>query len=242
MLTYIANPARFVRLADRILPWSSAVAGVGFTLGLPLALWWSPPDYQQGDSVRIMYIHVPAAWLGVQTYVMMAVASAVGFVWKHPLALLSARAMAPVGMAFTALCLVTGALWGKPMWGAWWVWDARLTSMLVLLFLYMGYMALVTAFDDPERGQKAAAILLLVGVVNVPIIKYSVVWWSTLHQPASVFRMDGPTIAPAMLWPLAVMVLANYGVLLTVVLLRLKTAILDAKIRSLRQSQAGSEG
>lgn len=239
MIDRFANPTRFLRIADRVLPWSSAVAVLGFVVGLPLALWVSPPDYQQGESVRIMYVHVPAAWLGLQTYVMMALAAAVGFIWKHPLANMAAEAAAPMGAAFTLICLVTGSLWGKPMWGAWWVWDARLTSMLVLLFLYVGYMALASAFDDPERGQKAAGVLAMVGAVNVPIIKYSVVWWSTLHQPASVFRMDGPAIAGGMLLPLLVMALACHGLLVTVVLLRLKTMLTEAKIRALRMVQAG---
>jgi heme exporter protein C len=206
-------------------------------VGLALSLVWSPVDYQQGDTVRIMYIHVPAAWMGMFAYTAMAVASAVALIWKHPLADLAARATAPVGAAFTFVCLVTGALWGKPMWGTWWVWDARLTSMLILLFLYFGYMALQNAFDDPQRGNKAAAVLALVGFVNVPVIKFSVDWWNTLHQPASVVRMDGPAVDPSMLWPLLIMGLAFKAFYVTVVLLRIKAEIADAKIRALRMSE-----
>ncbi len=232
-----ANPNRFLKLANAILPWSNGVLVVSLLAGLALALVWSPGDYQQGDTVRIMYVHVPAAWMGMFAYVAMAVASAVALIWKHPLADLAGRATAPVGAAFTFVCLVTGALWGKPMWGTWWVWDARLTSMLILLFLYFGYMALHNAFDDPQRGAKAAAVLALVGVVNVPIIKFSVDWWNTLHQPASVVRMDGPAVDPSMLWPLLVMGLAFKAFYVTVVLLRIKAEIADAKIRALRMSE-----
>lgn len=168
----LANPARFLRLTKVILPWSAALSVICLAAGLWFGLVASPADYQQGETVRIMYVHVPAAWMGMVCYTAMAVFSAMALIWKHPLADLLARATAPVGAAFTFLCLVSGSLWGKPMWGTWWAWDARLTSMLILLFLYLGYMALVNAFDNPERGQKAGAILALVGAVNVPIIKW----------------------------------------------------------------------
>ncbi len=232
-----ANPTRFLKLADAILPWVVGITVLSTLAGLWLALVWSPEDYQQGATVRIMYVHVPTAWMGLFAYTAMAVASAVALIWKHPLADLAAKASAPVGAAFTFICLVTGALWGKPMWGAWWVWDARLTSMLILLFLYLGYMALHNAFDDPQRGQKAAAVLALVGFVNVPIIKFSVDWWNTLHQPASVVKMGGPAIDPSMLWPLLIMALAFKGYYVIVVLLRIKSEIADAKIRNLRLAQ-----
>lgn len=232
-----ANPNRFLRLADAILPWSVAITVITMIVGLGFALFWSPADYQQGDTVRIMYVHVPAAWMGLFAYTMMAVASAVALIWKHPLADLAGKASAPVGAAFTFVCLVTGSLWGKPMWGTWWVWDARLTSMLILLFLYLGYMALQNAFDDPQRGQKAAAVLALVGFVNVPIIKFSVDWWNTLHQPASVVKMGGPAIDPAMLWPLLTMALAFKAYYVTVLLLRIKGEIVEAKIRALRLTE-----
>jgi len=233
-----ANPARFLRISNVILPWAAGVTVVLMIVGLYLSLIASPTDYQQGDTVRIMYIHVPAAWMSLFVYSNMAIAAAVGLVWKHPLADLFTKAAAPIGAGFTALCLITGSLWGEPMWGTWWVWDARLTSVLILFFLYLGYMALVNAFDDPTRGAKAGAILVLVGVVNVPIIKFSVDWWNTLHQPASVVRMGGPSIDPSMLWPLLMMGLAFTAYFVTVVLLRVRSEIAARKIQTLRLTQA----
>jgi heme exporter protein C len=229
-----ANPARFLRLSAIVLPWSAGVTAILLAAGFYFSLLGSPPDYQQGESVRIMYVHVPAAWMSLFVYTSMAGAAAVGIVWKHPLADLYAKAAAPVGAGFTALCLVTGSLWGAPMWGTWWVWDARLTSVLILFFLYLGYMALVNAFDDPERGVRAGSVLLLVGIVNIPIIKFSVDWWNTLHQPASVVRMGGPTIAASMLVPLLVMALAFTAYFVTVVMLRLKSEIIQRKIQTQR--------
>ncbi|MCG8507277.1 MAG: heme ABC transporter permease CcmC, partial [Sphingomonadales bacterium] len=175
-----ANPARFTRIADAILPWAGALMAFAFAAGLYFALFASPADYQQGETVRIMYIHVPSAWMAMQTYVFIAVMSAVALIWRHPLAEISAKAAAPVGAAFTGLALVTGMLWGQPMWGTFWVWDARLTSVLILFFLYLGYMALWRALPDSDRAGKAAAILALVGAVNIPVIKFSVDWWNTL--------------------------------------------------------------
>lgn len=233
-----ANPNRFMRLSARLLPWVGAATALLTAAGLYLALFASPPDYQQGETVRIMYVHVPAAWMAMFCYVSMAIAAAVGLIWRHPLADLAAKATAPVGAAFTFLALVTGSLWGRPMWGAWWVWDGRLTSVLILFFLYLGYMALVEAFDDPGRGMKAAAILALVGCVNVPIIKFSVDWWNTLHQPASVVRMDGPTIDASMLAPLLVMAAAFTCYYLWILLLRLRSEILAGKIRAMRHRLA----
>ncbi len=233
-----ANPTRFLKISRVARPIAAVVTVVLIAVGLVWGLVLAPPDYQQGETVRIMYIHVPAAWMGLFAYVFMAGASAVALIWKHPLADLAARAAAPVGAAFTLICLVTGSLWGKPMWGAWWVWDARLTSMLVLLFLYLGYMALANAFDDPARGARAAAILSLVGVVNVPIIKFSVDWWNTLHQPASVVKMGGPAIDPSILWPLMVMGLAFKAYFVFVVLLRMESGIAETKARALRMLEA----
>ena len=232
-----ANPNRFLRLSRRLLPWTGAVTLILFTAGLYLGLVRSPADYQQGESVRIMYVHVPAAWLALFCYGCMAAASAVSLIWKHPLADLAAKGSAPVGACFTFLALVTGSLWGKPMWGTWWVWDARLTSMLILMFLYLGYMALHNAFDDPTRGARAAAILALVGIVNVPIIKFSVDWWNTLHQPASVLKLGGPAIHPSMLAPLLLMALAFTTYYMWVLLLRLQGEIIAGKIRALRLRQ-----
>ncbi|MQP64168.1 heme transporter HemC [Niveispirillum sp. SYP-B3756] len=237
-----ANPARFLRLATIILPWAALLSVGLFIAGLWLALFNSPGDYQQGDTVRIMYIHVPAAWMSMFTYSSMAVAAACALVWRHPLAEVYARAAAPIGAGFTLLCLVTGSLWGEPMWGTWWVWDARLTSVLILFFLYLGFMALVNAFDDPVRANRAGSILLLVGAVNVPIIKFSVDWWNTLHQPASVFRMGGPTIHPDMLWPLLLMALAFQTYFVAVVILRMRAELADAKIQTLRMARASAQG
>ncbi len=233
-----ANPARFQRLSSAVVPWSAGATVVLLIVGLYVSLFNSPPDYQQGETVRIMYIHVPAAWMSLFVYVNMAIAAVCGLVWKHPLADLFAKAAAPVGAGFTFICLLTGALWGAPMWGTWWVWDARLTSVLILFFLYLGYMALVNAFDDPQRGVKAGNVLLLVGVVNVPIIKFSVDWWNTLHQPSSVLRMGGPAIDSSMLVPLLIMALAFTAYFVTVVLLRLKAEIVQRKIQTLRLTEA----
>jgi len=229
-----ANPGRFLRLADPVLPWLAAATFLSLGVGLYLSLFVAPADYQQGESVRIMYVHVPSAWMALFIYTMIAVASIVALIWRHPLADLAAQASSPIGAAFTFLALATGSLWGKPMWGAWWVWDARLTSVLVLFFLYLGHMALLGAFDDPARGRKAAAVLALVGFVNVPIIKFSVDWWSTLHQPASVLRLDGPTIHPDMLWPLLLMGLGFKLYYLLLLLWRMKSGLFAARLRALR--------
>ena len=233
-----ANPARFMRLSDRLIPWCAALTVVTLAIGLWGALFAAPPDYQQGEAVRIMFVHVPAAWMASLTYFLMALASAVAFVWRHPLADIAAQAAAPLGAGFTLVCLVTGSLWGEPMWGTWWVWDARLTSVLVLFFLYLGYIALVHAFDDPTRGSRAGAVLAMVGIVNLPIIKFSVDWWNTLHQPASVFRMGGPTIAGSMLWPLLVMAVAFMFYFATLLMLRMRSAILNARLRAARLGTA----
>lgn len=232
-----ANPTRFLKIAAAVQPWMAAATVLLFTVGLYMAFFTAPPDYQQGESVRIMYVHVPAAWMGMFCYASMAIASAVALIWKHPLADVAAKATAPVGAAFTFLSLVTGSLWGKPMWGTWWVWDARLTSMLILLFLYIGYMALQGAFDDRARGAKASAILALVGAVNLPIIKFSVDWWNTLHQPASVIKMDGPSIHPDMLWPLLVMALAFKTYYVWILLVRIRQELTANKVRILRLRQ-----
>jgi heme exporter protein C len=233
-----ANPARFLRISGAILPWSGAATILLLGAGFYFALFDSPPDYQQGETVRIMYVHVPSAWLALMIYSVMAGASAVALVWRHPVAELTAQAAAPVGCIFTALCLVTGSLWGQPEWGTWWVWDARLTSVLVLFFLYLGYIALVNAFDDPTRGARAGGILALVGFVNVPIIKFSVDWWNTLHQPASVFRAGGPTIAPAMLLPLLLMAAGFTAFFVSILIVRLRAALIE---RRLRLAQLGQE-
>ena len=229
-----ANPARFMRYSARILPWSGWAAAILIAVGLVWAVFFAPPDYQQGDSVRIMFVHVPSAWMALFVYTAMAAASAVGLIWKHPLAHLAARSCAPIGACFTFVALATGSLWGKPMWGAWWVWDARLTSVLILFFLYLGYMALADAFDEPARGAKAAAILALVGFVNVPIIKFSVEWWNTLHQPSSIVKLGGPAIHVSMLVPLVIMALGFTAYFITVLILRVRAEIVAAKLRVLQ--------
>ena len=227
-----ASPGRFLRLANAVLPWSAGLAALLIAGGLYLALFVAPPDYQQGESVRIMYVHVPSAWMALFVYSVIAAASAVALIWRHPLADLVAKASAPVGASFTFLALVTGSLWGKPMWGTWWVWDARLTSMLVLFFLYLGHMAIMNAFEDPARGFRAAAVLALVGFINVPIIHFSVEWWSTLHQPSSLLRMSGPAIHASMLWPLMAMALGFTSYYVTLLLLRVKSELLAARLRA----------
>lgn len=233
---WLANPARFMRVAAWLQPWIMALGLLTGAASLYFGLFASPADYQQGETVRIMYVHVPSAWMAMFIYVVMAAAAGSFLIWKHPLADVAAQAAAPVGAGFTLMALVTGALWGQPMWGTWWVWDARLTSVLILFFLYLGYIALVNAFDDPERGSKAGAILLLVGVVNIPIIKFSVDWWNTLHQPASVARMDGPSIDPSMLLPLLLMAGAFKLYFLYLLIVRMRGELIARRIRLLRLS------
>jgi len=232
-----ANPTRFLRLTGVIFPWSVGVTVVLLLTGLYLGLIVSPPDYQQGESVRIMFVHVPASWMALMIYSSMAISSAAGLIWKHPVADLSAKAAAPIGACFTFLALVTGSLWGQPMWGTYWVWDARLTSMLILLFLYLGYMAIWESFDDQSKAAKAAAILVLVGAINIPIIKFSVDWWNTLHQPASVATLQGPKIHSSILTPLLVMGLAYTSLFVSVFIIRVKAEILGRRLRILRINQ-----
>ncbi len=234
MINWLANPARFMRLSAKAVPWCAWAAVLVLAVGLFWSLVVAPPDYQQGDTVRIMYVHVPAAWMALSIYLFVAVASAVALVWRHPLAEVAARAAAPIGAAFTFVCLATGSLWGRPMWGAWWVWDARLTSVLILFFLYLGYIALANAFDDPSRGGRAAAVLALVGVVNLPIIKFSVDWWNTLHQPASVMRIGGPRIDISMLAPLLIMAVGFTLLFVVLLMLRMRTALNERKAMALR--------
>ena len=236
-----ANPTFFLPLVATLLPWLIGATVAAFAIGLWGAFFSAPADYQQGETVRIMYIHVPAAWLSMFCYATMA-ASALGtLVWRHPLADAAQKAAAPIGAAFTFICLVTGSLWGKPMWGTWWVWDARLTSVLVLFVIYLGLIALWQTIEDASRAARGAAILTLVGVVNLPIIKFSVDWWNTLHQPASVFRMSGPTIAPSMLWPLLVMGIAFTLLFTTLHLMATRNEILRRRARRLAIQAASGE-
>ena len=236
----IANPTRFLKLAGAVLPWLIGLSALAFAVGLYMSFFTAPPDYQQGETVRIMFIHVPSAWIAMACYTLIAISALGTLVWRHPLSDVSAKAAAPIGAAFTLLALITGSIWGKPTWGAWWVWDARLTSVLVLFFLYLGLMALWQAIDEPSRAGRAAAILALVGFVNVPIIKFSVQWWNTLHQPASVLRMDGPTIASSILIPLLVMALAFTLLFITLHLMAMRNEILRRRVRSLHQIRAAA--
>ncbi len=223
----LASPPYFYRLAGRLAPWFGWAAALGLAAGLYGGLWASPPDYQQGDGFRIIYIHVPSAYLSMMCYALMAVASFVGLVWRMKLAHAVAAAAAPLGASFTFLALATGSLWGKPMWGTWWQWDGRLTSELVLLFLYFGFMALTRAYEDRRSGDKAGAVLSLVGVVNLPIIHYSVVWWTTLHQPSTIFVGAGSDISTSMLVPLLIMLAAFTCFFAATLLKRIQLEILE---------------
>ncbi|MBN9039287.1 MAG: heme ABC transporter permease [Rhizobiales bacterium] len=237
--TDIANPTRFVALADRVVPWLAGLTAIVLAAGLWMA-FSAPADYQQGTTVRIMYIHVPFAWLSMMCYTIMAIAALGTLVWRHPLADVSLKAAAPIGAAFTALALVTGSIWGKPMWGTWWVWDARLTSVFVLFLMYLGLMALTRALDDPSRSARAAAVVTLVGFINIPIIKFSVDWWNTLHQPASVFRLDGPTIDASMLYPLLVCAIGFTLMFFTLHLMAMRTEIWRRRVIAMRRIAARS--
>jgi len=235
-----ANPGRFLRIAAGLQPFLTWPAILITGAALYWGLFVSPADYQQGDAVRIMYIHVPAAWLATAGYTGLAIASFTALVWRHPLADMAAAEIGPVGAIVTALCLATGSLWGKPMWGAWWVWDARLTSVLVLFFLYCGHILLIRAFDDQERGYRAGAILALVGVVNLPIIHYSVQWWNTLHQGNSIGITGSNHMDGRILWPLAFSALgATFG-FAAIVTARLRAAVMERRLRGLLLARAES--
>lgn len=233
----LANPTRFLAVARWLVPLAGSAAALLLAAGLWLALS-VPDDYQQGRTVRIMFVHVPAVWMAMGAYVVM-VSGALGvLVWRHPLADVAARAAAPLGAAFTALGLVTGALWGRPMWGTWWVWDARLTSFLVLLVIYGGVIALWRAIEDPARGARPGAILVLVGAVNLPIIKFSVDWWNTLHQPASVLRMEGPAMPAIYLAPLLVMALGFLVAFVALHAAAMRNELMARRIRRLELRRA----
>ncbi len=222
----LGSPKWFYELTERWIPWLTLAAVATGLVGLVLGLLFAPADYQQGDSFRIIYIHVPAALLAQSAYIMMAVAGAVYLIWRMKMAAWVARVIAPIGASFCLIALLTGAIWGKPTWGTWWVWDARLTSMLMLLFLYFGVMALQQAMESEEAAYKAGAILALVGVVNIPIIKYSVEWWKTLHQPATLKLTEKPSMHPDMLWPLLIMIVSTYLLFALLVILRTRNEIL----------------
>ena len=233
----LANPTRFMTLAGALLPWLTGVTITLFVVGLYLTFFVAPEDYQQGQTVKIMFIHVPFAWLAMMGYSIIAVASLGSLIWRHPLADVAAKTAAPIGACFTLLALITGSLWGKPMWGTYWVWDARLTSVLVLLFLYLGLMALWQAIEEPSRAGRAAAILALVDSVNLPVIKFSVDWWNTLHQPASISRLDGPAIHSSILVPLLVMTVAFTCLFIVLHLTAMRTEILRRRVQVLQLTQ-----
>ncbi|WP_045226991.1 heme ABC transporter permease [Methyloterricola oryzae] len=228
----LASPRYFYDISGKLIPWVGALCLGTMMYGLYLGLVVAPPDYQQGESYRIMFVHVPAAWMSMFIYTLMAVLSAINLIWNIKLADVMANSSAAIGASFTFLALVTGSLWGKPMWGAWWVWDARLTSELILLFLYLGYIALVSAIDDKRTAARAGGVLILVGVVNIPIIHYSVEWWNTLHQGPTVTKLDKPSIHLSMLVPLLVMAVAFKLYYLAVVLMRARVEVLDRERRS----------
>lgn len=232
-----ANPAVFLKFANTLLPMLWVAVILLFGEGLYGALIASPADYQQGETVRIMYLHVPAAWIGMFAYGFMALASAMALIFRHPLADMAAKSAAPLGAVFCFLALATGSIWGKPMWGTWWVWDARLTSMFILMLLYLGYIAIWQAIEDPHLAAAIARIVALVGSIILPIIKFSVEWWNTLHQPASVFRMDGPSIDKSMLWVLLVMALAYTVLFIALLLVSMRSEISARKLRNLRLSE-----
>ena len=241
VLHRFANPGQFLRLSEKVLPWLYVIGTVLTAIGVIWGLFYAPNDWQQGDTVRIMYVHVPFAWLASAGYMALAICSLFSLIWRHPLADLAAVEIGPVGAGFTAVCLATGSLWGEPTWGTWWVWDARLTSVFVLLLLYLGHIALVRAFDDPTRGYRAGAILALVGVINLPIIKFSVDWWNTLHQPDTFGLTGAPSIAPSMLWPLVFTTLGFTLLFAAITIARTRAAVMERRIRMLLMAKSLQE-
>jgi heme exporter protein C len=237
MLSYFSNPQRFDVLARIAIPLFGFATVILMAVGVYYAFFASPPDYQQSETVRIMYVHVPAAYMASALFAALALASFVYFVWRHALADAAAEVIAPIGAVFTALSLITGSLWGKPMWGTWWEWDARMTSVLVLFLVYLGYMALRTALDDQQQAARAASVLAMAGVINLVIVKFSVEWWSSLHQPAAIFRADGPTIHSSQLIPLALMGLAYTCFAGFLVFYRMRTRALQRRAYTLQRQR-----
>ena len=235
-----AAPQHFYEFSRRLTPWLGGAAMLLLAAGLVGALWLAPPDYQQGESFRIIYVHVPSAWMSLFVYIVLAAAGIAGLVWKVKVADALARASAPLGAAFTFLALATGSLWGKPMWGAWWVWDARLTSELILLFLYLGYIALQGAIEDRRMAARAGAVLAIIGLINIPIIHYSVEWWSTLHQGPTITRFDAPAIHISMLIPLLIMALGFKLYYAAAVMVRMRCELLESERNSAWVGQLGN--
>ena len=240
MITYLANPVRFLKFSKIATPIFGALAAITLIWGFYLALIKSPAAIEHGEAVRMMYTHVPAAWCAMMAYTALAIASLVSFIWRHPLADSAARSFAIPGTAFTFLALVTGSLWGKPAWGTWWQWDGRMTSVLILLFIYMGYLALWNIIPERKRAARLASILAMVGFVNIPIIKFSVDWWNTLHQPASVSSPGAPGIPAEILWPL-IMMMAGYSFLFGWLSLRGIEADIVKSRKSRRQSTPAAQ-
>jgi len=233
VINWLANPNRFSKLTNKLQIPLLSISTIMILLGLYYGLFDSPKDYQQGDAVRIMYVHVPSAWLASFLFLSLAISCVFYLVWKHPLADLISNSIAPIGAVFSILTLVTGSLWGKPMWGTWWVWDSRLTSMLILFFFYLGYILLSNAFERKIDGSKSASVLAIVGIINLPIIKFSVDWWHTLHQPSSILRMDGPSIDKEMLLPLTLMMVGFSLFSLFLIIINVKTKLLEKKCEAL---------
>lgn len=229
-----ASPAQFARMSSAVLPFAAATGMLCAVLGLYLGLFVAPDDYQQGPMVKIMYIHVPSAWLASACYGFMAIMSASFLIWRHTMADVLARSAAPIGAVFTLICLITGMLWGKPTWGAYWVWDARLTSMLLLLLLYMGYLGVAMSGEHSEKVKVASSWLALVGAINLPVIKYSVEWWNSLHQGASILRKGGPSIDGSMLTPLLLMIVAFTALFVVLLMVRADTMLKQVKLRRLQ--------
>ena len=234
MIDYLANPSRFFRITNFLLPWLMGLSITLTIIGIYFSLFDSPEDLVQGSAVRIMYVHVPSAWLSIFSYLLLSICSFFFIVWRHPLADILSRSIAPVGALFSLLTLLTGSIWGRPMWGTWWVWDARLTSMLILFIFFLGYIALSNAFEKNERGSRPAALLAIVGSINLPIVKFSVDWWNTLHQPASIIRTGGISIDQSMLVPLIIMTLAFNVFFILVVILRAHSILIERKVYHLK--------
>ena len=233
MFDWLANPNRFKKITNKLEPLLMVISLLFIISGLYFSLFDSPKDYQQGDAVRIMYVHVPSAWLASFLYLSLAVSCIFYLVWKHPLADLISSSIAPIGALFSILTLITGSLWGKPMWGTWWVWDARLTSMLILFFFYLGFILLHNAFERKIDGSKSASVLAIIGLINLPIIKFSVDWWHTLHQPSSILKFDGPSIDNQMLIPLSFMIIGFGLFSIYLIIINVKTKLIEKKCEAL---------
>ena len=233
IFNFLANPSRFRLFSQKVYPYTLFIMSIFISTGLWFSLFNSPPDYQQGETVRIMYVHVPAAWMAMMIYFFMTIMSIFALVWRHPLADILSKCSAPIGAGFTLVALVTGSIWGKPTWGTWWVWDARLTSVFILFLIYMGHITLVRAFEDEYKGARAGAILTLIGAFNLPIIKFSVDWWNTLHQPASVLKLGGPSIHIEMMVPLILMALGFLFFYFSILLINVQTELNIRKLKKL---------